>query len=124
LIAELTSVGCVLLISAILSLSALLLSKVSSVFEIRKSSANCTGSYECGFDNTEKGFTCFGENDGAVALYFVVELAVMWLFFCCSFIVFGQSSRGVVQNFSFVILFLIFAGYRAAFRKEKWIKNK
>jgi hypothetical protein len=101
-------------------LSALFLSKILSGSKNVGTVLNHVGSYECGFDGTEGNFKCAGGNDSAIALYFIIELAVVWLLFCCVSVLYCTSPQAVsfIQKFSFVTLFLVFASHNALFKKS------
>jgi NADH:ubiquinone oxidoreductase subunit 3 (subunit A) len=96
----------VILLAGAMAVCALLISKVTALLPRDGSTREC-GSYECGFDgSSDTEFVYIHEHNGAVSLFMVIELAMLWLLVCCIFCVVYSNHFG---SFPTKVLALILA---------------
>ncbi|MDR0942772.1 MAG: hypothetical protein LBM19_04175 [Holosporales bacterium] len=80
---ELSTASITILLGGAISVSALLVSKISLLLPFKDDSRDAS-SYECGFQNNEPDFIYLSDKSDFAPLYLVVELATVLLLFCCS----------------------------------------
>ncbi|MDR1391456.1 MAG: hypothetical protein LBI95_03810 [Holosporales bacterium] len=81
-ISEISIASLVVFVSGVISVFALLLSKISLLLKDKGYNAD-SGYYECGFKTQILEFTYLNGNEFAISLYLILELAVMWLLLYC-----------------------------------------
>ena len=114
---DIAPVGIVIFISGVITIVALLLSKISTLLP-NKRQQEPSGGYECGFQNNRSDFLYYSENNGLISLFLVIELSVAWLLLCCVFDVLDPSWSGIifVRILSIIIMISVIMSYKAVFK--------
>ncbi|MDR1333551.1 MAG: NADH-quinone oxidoreductase subunit A [Holosporales bacterium] len=93
-IEELSVSSAVIILAGLLSVCALLVSRISELLPGRHSS-RASSAYECGFDGEhDTDFLYLCEYDGIVSLFVIIEIATLWLVACCSLSIVYSSTSG------------------------------
>lgn len=121
LLKEITPAAIVILVSGVVSILALLVSKLGDMFTKPATNASIIGFYECGFIGKRHEFSYSNENAKAVSMFLVLELMTVWALFCC--IVHTIEASTISHTFlrytiSMLLIMLLFA-YKVVFRSEK-----
>ncbi|MDR2458994.1 MAG: NADH-quinone oxidoreductase subunit A [Holosporales bacterium] len=96
----------VILLAGLIAVCAIVISRITVLLPKINSNGKCS-SYECGFDGSnDSEFVYVHEHNGAVSLFVVIELAMLWLLVCCLLCVTYSNYFG---SFSTKILALILA---------------
>jgi NADH:ubiquinone oxidoreductase subunit 3 (subunit A) len=118
--AELSAASIVIIVAGLLSISALLISKISLLLPRRINHSDDDSSYECGFKNDDFNFIYLSDKSNLISLYLIIELALTWLLVCCAISVtqcFGLGKPSI-RILAIVIMTLMMIAKRLMFKKD------
>ena len=114
ILSDIAPVGIVIFLSGVITITALLFSKLSDLLQKNKNQ-EYSGAYECGFQNNDAdNFFYYSENNATISLFLVIELSLAWLLLCCVFDVLDPSWSGVtfVRILSIIIMLSLVMSYK------------